>query len=61
MPSVVMIFVLQAGPAVAAVTRSSIARAPPSRPARSMPWIESDSAMRFLPASGTVSSVTRSM
>ena len=44
---------------VAAVTRSSIARVPPSTPARSMPWIDSDSATRFLPASGTVSSVTR--
>ena len=31
-------------PVVAAVTRSSIARVPPSTPARSMPWIESDSA-----------------
>jgi len=33
-----------ANPVVCAVTRSSIARVPPSRPARSMPWIDSDSA-----------------
>jgi hypothetical protein len=31
-------------PSLTAVTISSIARMPPSAPARSMPWIESDSA-----------------
>ena len=35
---------LSASPAVRAVTRSSIARVPPSTPARSMPWIDNDSA-----------------
>ena len=31
-------------PVVAAVIRSSAARVPPSTPARSIPWIESESA-----------------
>ncbi len=35
---------LSVSPVVPDVTRSSIARVPPSAPARSMPWIDSDSA-----------------
>ncbi len=43
----------------AQVTRSSIARMPPSTPARSMPWIDSDMTYFCFWSSGTVSSVTR--
>ena len=48
-------------PVVNAVTRSSAARVPPSTPARSIPWIDSDVTYFCFWSSGTVSSVTRSM